>query len=246
MADRRPVPYQGQPPAQRGQGRLPVSAPGPVPTHRPQSLDFRDLTGTREELWERIPASVRQKVDARYGQLLEWWAADDEQGRVTAVVLGDQALVTAEPTINANGDAAYRVAGLSLDPSSFRSVTVTGPSSGPGADHDTAATPTRGPGAGPQPTARIERELAGFLGYLPARAQTLLQEPFLTGTEPLDWRYHYLRHGVERGLSSANLQVWCYLTDMRTMTFVAGTGHGYRDGAGADSWQLSCWRATRR
>jgi hypothetical protein len=225
-----------------------VPAAGPAPVHRPESLSFADFTDTQDELWDRVPATVRQKVEARCGRLLEWWAEEADDGRVLAVVLGDLALVTAEPTINARGAAAYRVAALQLDPSSYRSVQVSGPTSETGSGHagpDPVPATKGGPGASRR-TPRIERALAGFLGYLPARAQTLLQEPFLTGTESLDWRYHYLRHGSGHGLSGASLQVWCYLTDLHTITFTAGTGYGYRDGAGADSWQLTCWRASRR
>lgn len=252
MADRRPVPYQGQPPAPRGQSpaprgpsRLPVPA-GPTPVHQPRSLTFVDSTGTREALWERLPTKVREKVAARYGQLLDWWADDDEDGRLSAVVFGDQALVTVEPAVSGSGGSAYRVASIPLDPSSFRSAPVTGPTGGGPSIPSTGPAPRGGPGSSRAPAARIDRSLAGFLGHLPVRAQELLQEPFRAGDRELDWRYHYQRTGSGRGLSGATLQVWCYLTDLRTVTFVAGTGSGARDGGGAESWRLTCWRASRR
>jgi hypothetical protein len=248
MADRRPVRYRDQLPALRDADRLPVPVV-PAPVHQPSALSFGESTYTREEFWERLPITVRQRVEARLGRLLEWWAEDDEQGRIIAVVLGDEALVTVDPTVNASGKPAYRVAAVQLDPSSFRSVSVTGPT-GDAATVETGqkpgSAPKGGPGSSKQPTISIPRDLATFLGYLPARAQTLLQEPFLTGGERLDWRHYYLRYGQDHGLSVARLQAWCFLTDLRTVTFAAGTGEGFRDGVGVGAWQLTCWRASRR
>jgi hypothetical protein len=83
-----------------------------------------------------------------------------------------------------------------------------------------------------------------MLGNLPARAQQLLQDPFLGGTRPLQFEYFYLRTSGGRGLSGATLQWWCYLTDLRALTFAAGVGHGLREGRGPESWDLTCWRVS--
>jgi hypothetical protein len=247
MTDRLPSRSQDQLPVLQDGGLPQTRGSAQSPVHRAQSLKFADATETREELWARLPTTVRQRVEGRYGQLLEWWAESDEHGRVSAVVLGDQALVTVEPTVNTSGGPAHRVARMSLVPSSFRSVLVNGPSQAVPGGPDQSLAPSAGPGSGtPSSAERIPRVLAGFLGHLPVRAQTLLQEPFLVGGAELDWRRYYLRHGHGGGMSATNLRVWCYLTDMRTLTFATGTGYGYRDGVGADSWQLTCWRANRQ
>jgi hypothetical protein len=221
---------------------VPVAA---APVHQARPLTFVDSDSTREEVWVRLPAKVRQRVEARYGQLLQWWADDDEESRPSAVVLGDRALVTVEPTTNSSGGSAYRIAALPLDPASFRSVRVTGHGAQPAPAPAPAPAAHTGPGSDPGQF-RINPKLAGFLGQLPARAQQLLQEPFLANNEEPDWRYHYRRTGAAHGLSAATLHVWCYLTDLRTVTFVAGTGAGARDGGSAGAWQLTCWRASRR
>jgi hypothetical protein len=227
-------------------------------------MSFTTVTASREELWDQLGATVQERVDSRIGTLIEWWA-DDTTGEIKATVLGDHALVAVEPMVKADGRTAYRLNTLHVDPSSFRTASVTGPTggdqasakgsgggagpAGSGVGSRPGATPTpRPPGPGRTgsdgPLARrIRPDLASLLGYLPPRAQELLQDPFLTGERSLQYDFFYLRTGSEHGLSGATLQIWCYLTDQRTLTFAAGKGYGYHDGTGAGSWSLTCWRA---
>ncbi|WBB80555.1 hypothetical protein O7606_03975 [Micromonospora sp. WMMD882] len=117
--------------------------------------------------------------------------------------------------------------------------------SGPGGSGPGGSGPGgSGPGGGGTADLGLGPEFTAVLGLLPARAQQLLQDPFLTGPRPLrgDWYVSYA--GNPAGLGGAVVRLWCYLTDERSLTFCSGVGHGYRDGAGARSWEATCWRAT--
>lgn len=257
--------YDGRAAATR-QDRLPARGGSAAPIHEPGELHWSDSAFTREQCWERLSPAVRDRVNQRIGGLLEWWASDQDE-RVTAVVLGTRALVALEPTVNADGKAATRLNVVHIDESSFRSVRLNevvgarppaGQSANPQADPRrpgwlggnprSGSVPGGQPGAAPSPAAPLARTLDGgmssFLGMLPPRAQQLLQDPFLHAPQQLQYEYFYYRAGTGRGLGGATLHVWCYLTDHRTVTFCAGRGHGYREGSGVSSWELTCWRAS--
>jgi hypothetical protein len=85
--------------------------------------------------------------------------------------------------------------------------------------------------------------MAGLLGLLPERAQHLLQEPFLNTDGELLQNCHATLTEAETSASGDTIQIWCYLTDRQTVTFCAGAGRDYREGVGAASWELNCWRA---
>lgn len=236
---------RGSPPDRRDQQRSPARRTGPSPVHAAGSLRFTESVGTREEVWDRLGAKVRERVGARIGSLVEWWATD-VSGRNAAVVLGTRAFVTVEPTVNAAGGPAHEIRALRLDESSFRRATVAAPAAGGPAAPPAAerAAPGSRPGApAPALADRLGADMSGFLGNLPARAQQLLQEPFVDGHDDL-WRdYYYFRSGSAGALGGAALSVWCYLADKRYVTFAAGVGNGYRQDTGPGSWQLTCWRA---
>lgn len=253
----------------RRSSRVPMRRPEPAPVHAAEELSFTTNTAPREELWERLGPKIHQRVNAKLGTLVEWWAAAYD-GRVSAVALGERALVVVNPTVNDRGEAAYRIESRVLDEASFRSVRIseaadrrppgpsvrpgTGPSvqggglASPGVD-PTRQGPRRGPGARHEPDEKLSTllglDMTGFLGHLPARAQRLLQDPFVGVGEGVDLKgdFHYVRFGRSQGIGGATLQVWCYLADSRFVTFAAGAGHSYRDASGADSWDLTCWRA---
>lgn len=257
--------YDSRTPAAR-QDRLPARGGSAAPIHRPGKRDWADLAFTREQCWERLSPAVRERVNQRIGSLLEWWATDQD-GRVTAVVLGTRALVVLEPTVNADGKAATRLNVVHIDESSFRSVRVSEaagarPSAGqpsnqqadprrpagPGSSLSSGPVPGGGPGAVSSPGVPLARTLdkgmSNFLGMLPPRAQQLLQDPFLHAPQELMYEYFYYRAGTGRGLGGTTLHIWCYLTDHQTVTFCAGRGHGYREGRGVSLWELTCWRAS--
>ncbi|MBB5959746.1 hypothetical protein FHS29_006367 [Saccharothrix tamanrassetensis] len=233
-------------PVRRDQQRSPARQAGSGPIHAAGSLGFTESVGTREEVWDRLGVKIRERVNARIGQLVEWWASDTS-GRNAAVVLGTKAFVTVEPTINAAGGPAHEIRALRLDESTFRRASVietvakatAAPSSA-----DNRVAPGSRPGAPvPTSTSRLGEAMSGFLGNLPARAQQLLQEPFVDDHDDLWHDYYYFRPGSAGSLGGTALHVWCYLADKRYVTFAAGVGHGYRQGSGPSSWELTCWRA---
>lgn len=259
--------YDGRTPASRPD-RLPVRGGSAAPIHQPGDLHWTGSSSTREQCWELLSPAVRERVNQRMGDLLEWWATDHD-GQVTAVVLGTRALIALEPTVNANGKPATKLNVVHIDESSFRSVRVNEAAGAPPPDGQQSrlqtgprrpapptGTPRSGPapasgsrpGVAPSPGAALTRTLdentSSFLGMLPPRAQQLLQDPFLHAPQQLQYDHFYYRTGTGRGLGGATLHVWCYLTDHRTLTFCAGRGHGYREGGTVSSWELTCWRAS--
>lgn len=246
MHDHLPVrPDHGGTPVRPDPRRLPARPTGAAPVHTAGDLRFTESVGTREEVWDRFGAKVRDRVNARVGQVVEWWATD-VGGRNSAVVLGTGAFVTVEPTVNAAGGPAYEIRALRLDESTFRRAPVTEAGAGRTAvpTGGGAGAPGSRPGApAPAPADRLGADMSGFLGHLPARAQHLLQEPFAGDHDDLWCDYFYFRSGTGGGLGGAALRVWCYLANKRYVTFAAGVGHGYRRDSGATSWELTCWRA---
>ncbi|WDZ83598.1 hypothetical protein [Micromonospora cathayae] len=235
--------------------------PGPAaPVHRPGEVRWSDSPASREECWQRLSPAVRGRVDQRIGRMLDWWATDIA-GRVSAAVLGTRALVVVNPTVNSAGQPAYELVTVHLAEASFRSAPVRGASPEPTADATAGTTPFgaapgpapvgsapggSAPGApgGPAGTLPLGRDFTAVLGLLPPRAQQLVQDPFLASPKPVrgDWYVSYT--GNPASLGGAVIRLWCYLTDERTLTFCSGLGHGYREGTGARSWEVTCWRAT--
>lgn len=226
-----------------------------VPAHSAGELLFTAASGSREELWERLGPKVHERVNAKLGALVEWWATEYER-KVSAVALGRRALIVVKPIVNDAGRLAHKIESLPLDEASFRSVRVTeaalarppGPSGGPGRSpfRPGGSRPGDPPsGQGAVLSARLGADMTGFLGHLPSRAQHLLQEPFLSSgnRNNLKSDNHYVRLGRPHAIGGAVLEVWCYLTDTRFVTFAAGLGHGYQESTGATSWELTCWRA---
>lgn len=244
-------------PARPGSGGLTRTGPGgelatrsgQVPSHSARELQFTSAAGSREELWERLGPKIHDRVNAKLGTLVEWWATEYD-GRISAVVFGHRALIVVSPVVNSASRGAHRIESRALDEASFRSVRVAEVTGGGAAR--TSSAPGR---AGPRPgeplmgrekglASQLGSDMTGFLGHLPRRAQQLLQEPFMSGgNNDLRSDNHYVRLGRSQAIGGAVLQVWCYLADRRFVTFAAGTGHGYHESSGATSWELTCWRA---
>jgi hypothetical protein len=240
--DHLPVHYQAQTPVKR-----PTS-----PVHEAGELRFGTMAATREELWGQLTPALREKVNQRMGRRLEWWASQYD-GRINAVVLGTQALIVLDPTVNDAGRPATEIKTIRLDEASLRSARVTGPGATPSSAHQAQPNPAAPAAGHSQPgdppaapvselTLRLGPDISGFLGQLPPRAQQLMQEPFLTTPYALVCDNYYVRRGDSHSINGATLDVWGYVTDYRTLTFCAGVGHRYREPAGPSTWELTCWR----
>lgn len=234
--DNLPASYQAGPPVRPAGGA--VTRPG-APLHQPRQLDFAEHFLDRNEAWARIAPAVRERIEGRLGRRLEWWARDID-GRIHATVLGTRALIVLSPAVNASGQPATEIKTIRLDESSLRSARVSAPGGGA-----LATFADRG-SAHPQPSAspdrRLAEDMAGFLGWLPARAQQLLQDPFSGTSRELLYDYFYYRFGSARGLGGATLNIWTYITDKHAVTFCAGVGRGFHESTGVSSWELTCWR----
>ncbi|MFF3441137.1 hypothetical protein [Streptosporangium sp. NPDC002721] len=225
-----PIPWPGSNLPSRGrEGRVdrpPTYPAGDVPT-------VPDMAG-RERAWEMLNPVVRQKMEARAGEVLEWWAHQWSAEQIYGVVLGSHALCEATPIVSAAGRRQHEITYLPLDPASFRFEEI----------HD--RTPPAGAGgggtgaAGAAATGResgFSQEFRDFLGHLPHRAQVLLQEPFGGGEKPRSfWYYEDSDNLVNSGWS-----IWCYITDGRKVTFASGTRSQPRGYAGSPfTWRLIC------
>ncbi len=226
--------------------RLPARGASDAPIHQAGQLRFGGSNSTREELWDRLNPAVREKVDQRVGQRLQWWAAEEDDGRVRVAALGTRALVVVTPVFNSSGGPATEITAISLNESSFRSVRVSVGAeakalAGPGPGTALATTTQHTPSAAL--AKQLDEGISGFLGQLPIRAQQLLQDPFLSAARELRYDHFFYRVGNVNSLSGATLSVWCYFTDLSTVTFCAGHGQGYHESGGPRSWDLTCWRA---
>lgn len=213
--------------------------------HNPGVLDFGASAATPEELWAQLSETAKARVNARAGNVLQWWTSLSADDRPAATVLGTDALVVVEPTLSSDGGFANRIITVPLDPTSFRRVRVQPPRG-----RQTPRPARSGSGKErPELTpleSHLGTEFTDLLGHLPPRAQELVQDPFLTcPPNTLRHDHYYLRvspHG-RQGLGGTTLRVWLYITDRRSVTFAAGIGHGFREGVGAESWDVTCWRA---
>jgi hypothetical protein len=175
-ADRRGHPCRAIYPIDNN-GQLAVTRRRPV-LHRHGSLDFSASIATPEELWTRLGESVKAKINAKAGKIVQWWASDVD-GRTAATVLGTDALIVVQPTLNNAGGPASRITAISLDAASFRHVRVQ--VSGGWRVPAEPAADSRQDSSGITPLERpMDPGLVDLLGHLPPRAQELIQDPFLT------------------------------------------------------------------
>jgi hypothetical protein len=197
-----------------------------------------------DECWELLSPNVRDRVLARAGRIVERWAYQAGDDRVAVVALGERGLVTVEPTVNARGGPASSVQLLAAATGSARSVQIAEDTAA--ARHATPATypPSQGYGGARRPEIadRLPPDFVKFLGNLPARAQSLLQDPFTTGNEALYCDHFYRQAGASQSAGLKTLRVWCYLTDRRRVTFLSGQGVTYGLSFAAARWHLTCWR----
>ncbi|MCE7080903.1 hypothetical protein [Streptomyces sp. ST2-7A] len=190
----------------------------------------------RDYWWRQLGPKVRERIAARVGPTVEWWADchHTHLRRPRAVVLGERGLALSTPTVNDRGGPAQSLTVLPFVPSSLRHAVVverprrrfTGQPPLPGGEIP----------AGVSADLPLPERLRGFLGNLPTEAQARLQWPFVNGDVLDRSDYHYT--GTEDALD-----VWCYLAGRRWVTFVSGHGSGLTGPAHRRSWQLICRRA---
>ncbi len=204
-----------------------------APLYQQAAPAWTEGVRTRQQCFDLLPEKVRETAVQRAGYTIEWWATD-LRGDLRMVVFGGQALVVLAPAAADPGKTAYRVETMHLDEASRRKGRIQEAAARQSAVSAQAAPPTEA-----DPRLRPFRQ---FLRMLPPRAQDLMQEPFLHGEGSLDSDHLiYLTRAADSS-SPATVELWGYVTDRRVLTFCAGKGFGYRDGAGVASWDLTCWR----
>lgn len=214
----------------RPQGAL--AHPGQTPVHERAAPSWTDAPLTREECLQRLPVKVRDTVFERVGASIEWWATDLGGNGITLVAFGSKALVVVMPAPGRDGRPAFKLETVHLDEKTRCKAHL-----------QEAASPVGAPaGKGRAGPAQRMATMARFLGLLPPRAQELMQEPFLGGTDRLDSDYLIFRHGPADAPAGCTISLWGYITDRRMLTVCSGAGYGYRDGTGVRSWDLNCWR----
>lgn len=228
-------------PIARRAGKLPVPrAAGGLspPVHDAGTLGLVDRPG-RDYWWERIGAKVRDRMVARVGPTVEWWAYchHTDARRPYAVVFGERGLAVCTPTVNDRGGPAQLVTVVPFVPSSLRHAVVV--QKARRLTHGHPPLPGDGGSGGdatPPATVDLPARVRGFLGNLPAEAQSRLQWPFANGDVIRDSDYHYSG-------SSDELDVWCYLAGSQSVTFVSGHGTGLSGPPHRASWRLICRQA---
>lgn len=247
MGDRLPSLYspgddepvrQGTSAARRYSGSPPETADTrpaeQVAVYGVKDLQYQDIPD-RDQCWGMLGKAVQERIVSRAGKVLDWWALPGAQGRMRAVVLGTESLVTAEPTTNGAGKPAHRIHPLQLDRGSFRFIEVTGTAQKAGGEGG-------GGGGGIRKSSGdlerytdlgLDSEMIDFLGNLPTRAQILLQSPFARHAANIDYQRYFYRTGTS---PSDSLFIGCYLTDGNVLTFASGTRYNQR---GRPEWQSS-------
>jgi hypothetical protein len=152
------------------------------------------------------------------------------------VAFGERGLVIAEPRLNSEHRPVYSISSYEFDPQSPRKLTIDHrpPASlrRTGADTTSSSSPPKGPDIG------LSKAAKGMLGHLPAKAQNLLQVPFLTGQRLL--RYDWHRWGSDK-----HFTFFMYLAGPQDVTAAIGTRVlPVRHTDDNAHWSLICYRAT--
>lgn len=218
----------------------PLPAPGRAtgaraPVHDAAVLGFVDQPG-RDYWWRQLGEGLRDRMVARVGPIVEWWAYchRTDSRRPYAVVFGERGLAVSTPTVNDRGGPAQLLTVVPFVPSSLRhAVVLQKPARRPSGRIALPGRSVAEPGGEELP---LPARLRGFLGNLPAEAQSRLQWPFVNGDVFDRGDYHY--SGDE-----SEMDVWCYLAGHRCVTFVSGHGTGLSGPAHRASWRLICRQA---
>ncbi|MFD0900016.1 hypothetical protein [Actinomadura sediminis] len=201
--------------------------------HRPGELSLAE-GATRTDHWAAIGVRTRQRLAELSGTAIEWFANTDASsgdGRGYAVTFGEAGLSIAEPRVNTEHRPVYAISSFLFAPGSLRHVPL---------EHRPAARAAgpSSPGAAP-PDLGLSRRAREVLGNLPARAQELLQAPFVTGQSILrnDWYYEGFEHRLDVFVF--------YLAGAKDVTVATGSmivpaGHS----TATAHWTLTCYRAS--
>lgn len=218
-------------------------------THRAGKMTFSRSRRLRDQCWAAIEERVKARLKEHVGEILEWWAYDDEEvarenrdDRPAAVVFGPRGLCFATPAFDGERPV-YVISGYLLDPVSARRFPIAHrPQHGPPHRPGWAAKPEPAPQARPGThlvDIGLPDEARELLGNLPARVQSLLQGPFTSGQRVDNCGWYY--EGDERRLAVFTV----FLAGDRDVTLVTGTSTvpPARTSAGAH-WDLVCHQAT--
>jgi hypothetical protein len=228
----------GSEPSRRSEGK-PLARPGgAAPLHQAAAMGLESDKLLRQECWDLMGKSIRDRLGQKAGNIIEWWASMDfssPDGRPAATVFGDRALCIAEPRVNTDHRPVYRLSSFEFDPGMLRIVSI---------DHrppPSPATPrnigkaTVGP---PVTDIGLTSSDQGVLGNLPPRAQELLQAPFLSGQKAIRCSWHY--EGHEHHLT----MFMFYIAGARDVTMACGSKTipvGHSDTTA--HWSLRLYRA---
>ncbi|QIB43011.1 hypothetical protein [Streptomyces aureoverticillatus] len=181
------------------------------PIHEPGGFPVDSSVPDRQQCWDMLGAGVRDRLLAKAGTVVEWWARLDHDRRPRATVFGSHGLCQATSVIR-NGKRVYLVERLQLEPGAMTRQSFGGASakSRPSfADRVLRRTPPESrprpplPGAQPRlPGAQpprpsthpldLDDDTLGILGNFPADVQEFLQRPFLRDDRRVvaDWYYY--------------------------------------------------------
>ncbi|MFD9886089.1 hypothetical protein ACFWZT_32050 [Streptomyces alboflavus] len=167
--------------------------------HEPGGFPVDDSFPDRQACWDMLGAGVKDRLRAKAGTVVEWWARVDHEGRVRATVFGTDGLCRATPVVR-NGKWVYLVERLRLEPGAMRRQSFDGaaPESRapgwsrvlrrPAADSHREQQPSSAVVARPL---SLDDETRGVLGNFPVEVQEFLQRPFVRDDRRVfpDWYY---------------------------------------------------------
>ncbi|MFF8730637.1 hypothetical protein ACF073_29780 [Streptomyces sp. NPDC015171] len=193
--------------------------------HRPGGFEVDASIPSRQQCWDMLEPSVREKLVHKAGGVWEWWARLDHEGRPMAFVLGPRGLCQVGSAVR-DGRPVFQGERLKLEPGSVHRQSFSTasaepkPSAGVGAS---GRSPADGPPRSPSGTVRpldLEPAAVGVLGNFPAQVQEFLQRPFLPADHGLvaDWYYEETVALTHRKV----FVVFC-LSAERHVTLAAGT-----------------------
>ncbi|MEU6668459.1 hypothetical protein [Streptomyces sp. NPDC046727] len=223
---------------------------GVVPQiHRPGGFEVDASIPSRQQCWDMLEPSVREKLTHKAGGVWEWWARLDHEGHPRAFVFGPRGLCQVGRVVR-SGRPAFQGERLRLEPGSVRrqSFGTTGSGKTPSAASGSSG---RAPAGGtPQPPPPAVRPLnlvpaaVGVLGNFPADVQEFLQRPFLSDDHGLvaDWYYEESRELTHQKVFA----VFC-LSAERHVTVAAGTRTLPRGRPPHEArWDVECYGALVR
>jgi len=205
--------------------------------HQARELQYQH-NGGRETAWEKLGSNAQRVLRSRVGgEIIEWWASLNSDGKCHAVALGTAGLCEADPLTTRDGKRAHRIKTVPFMPDSLTSLTwrQTVDSGTPDRDSTGSQETTTPPLA-----SYLSDEFCGFLGNLPARAQEMIQEPYTPQRDLVGGYYSQ----IDSDLSGTAWSFWCYLADNQILTFCSGSKVTQRAASpGRASWKMTCYRA---